>query len=338
MKKLMIAALLAAVAAGGFYGYRYYTQRDALPDFVAQSNGRLTLERFDVAALYGGRVAEVLVNEGDDVAAGAALAQLSSDTTSSRLAEAQAGVAQAEAAEKQAREALARADAQIAAQQQQQKVAQMEWDHAAKLQSEDLVSSAETQRRKSQRDGAAAGVKAAQAAKAEAAAGVAQARAAVERARAQVKAAESADGDMRITTPKAGRVEYRLVEAGSVIAAGSKVVSLLDPSDVSMNIFLPNAEMSRLKVGDEARIALDGTDMVLPAEICFIATDAQFTPKAVETKSERAKLMFKVKLQVPQEVALKYKGLLKGGMTGNGYVRTDSSQAWPAELAVKLPE
>lgn len=338
MKKLMIAALLAAVAAGGFYGYRYYAQRDALPDFVAQSNGRLTLERFDVAALYGGRVAEVLVNEGDDVAAGAALAQLSSDTTSSRLAEAQAGVAQAEAAEKQAREALARADAQIAAQQQQQKVAQMEWDHAAKLQSEDLVSSAETQRRKSQRDGAAAGVKAAQAAKAEAAAGVAQARAAVERARAQVKAAESADGDMRITTPKAGRVEYRLVEAGSVIAAGSKVVSLLDPSDVSMNIFLPNAEMSRLKVGDEARIALDGTDMVLPAEIRFIATDAQFTPKAVETKSERAKLMFKVKLQVPQEVALKYKGLLKGGMTGNGYVRTDSSQAWPAELAVKLPE
>ncbi|WP_274571213.1 HlyD family secretion protein [Neisseria leonii] len=338
MKKIILTGvLLAAVAAGGWYLYRD-GRSGGLPDYVAGSNGRLALARFDVAALYGGRVEAVLVEEGEDVAAGAVLVQLSSDTADSRVAEARAAVAQAEAAERQARGALVGAEARIAAQRQQQAAAQIEWDNAAKLQREDLVSPAETQRRKSQRDSAAAGVKAAQAGKAEAAAAVAQAGAAVERARAQLRAAESAGSDMRITTPQAGRVEYRLAAAGNVVAPGSKVVSLIDPADVYMNIFLPNPVVGRLKVGDEARIVPDGAEMVLPAQIRFIAAEAQFTPKAVETRSEREKLMFKVKLQVPQAVALQYRGLLKGGMTGNGYVRTDASREWPQELAVKLPE
>ena len=142
---------------------------------------------------------------------------------------------------------------------------------------------------------------------------------------------------MNIRAPIAGRVEYTIAEAGNVVAAGSKVVSLLDPADVSMNIFLPTDSISRLKVNDEARIRLDGIDAVFPAKIKFIATDAQFTPKSVETVDERAKLMFKVKLQVPRETAVKYNRLLKGGLTGNGFVKTDDKGAWPAELAVRLP-
>ena len=96
--------------------------------------------------------------------------------------------------------------------------------------------------------------------------------------------------------------------------------------------------MSRLKVGGEARIVLDGLNAVFPARVAFIATDAQFTPKAVETQTERDKLMFKVKLKIPEATALQYQGLLKGGMTGNGYVRMDEQTPWPSELAVKLPK
>ena len=77
---------------------------------------------------------------------------------------------------------------------------------------------------------------------------------------------------------------------------------------------------------------------MFPAKISFIATNAQFTPKAVETANERAKLMFKVKLKIPADIVLKYNRLLKGGMTGNGYVRTNTQSGWPAELAVKLPQ
>lgn len=351
MKKWLIFIVLLAAIATGFYVWHTH-QSDRLPEYLARSNGRLELARYDVATLYAGRVEALLVDEGSEVKAGDVLARLSTDTSSQRVAEAQAGQAQADGAilraratEIQAREAMARAQAQIAAQQQQLKVAQMELDNAIRLQRENLVSDAEVQRRRAQRDGAAAAVKAAQAARGEAQAAVSQTQAAVKeaqagqaRAQALLKTAETANDDMQIVSPKTGRVAYRLTEEGSVIGAGSKVVSLLDPNDVSMNIFLPLQQVAKLKVGDEARIVLDGVDGVLPATISFIATDAQFTPKAVETESERAKLMFKVKLQVPPETAAQLNRLLKGGMAGNGYVRLNTQQDWGEQWAVKLPQ
>ena len=96
--------------------------------------------------------------------------------------------------------------------------------------------------------------------------------------------------------------------------------------------------MAPLQTGDEARIVLDGINAVFPATISYIASDAQFTPKAVETPNEREKLMYKIKLKIPPDIAKRYNRLLKGGMTGNGYVRTNTQSGWPAELAVKLPQ
>ncbi|OSI12749.1 HlyD family secretion protein [Neisseria canis] len=323
MKKLIVALLIAALAAGGWYAYNQQSQ-SGLPKGFAQSNGRLELNRFDIASLYPGRVQTVLVDEGSEVKEGDVLAELSSVTSSSQLEA-------AKAQKQRAQEAVARADAEIKAYEQQQKVAQMELGNAQSLKRDELVSSAEVSKRLAARDGAAASVKAARAARAEAVAAVAAAQ-------AQINQAASANDDMTIRSPKAGRVEYKIAETGSVIAAGSKVVSLLDPADVSMNIFLPNAEAGRLKVGGEARIVLDSVKAVFPAKISFIATDAQFTPKSVETQNEREKLVFRVKLKIPADTALKHKGLLKGGMTGNGYVRTDDAAQWPSELTVKLPQ
>ncbi|MFS6937273.1 HlyD family secretion protein [Neisseria animaloris] len=323
MKKMTIVVVIALLAAGGWYVYRQ-NSRNELPKGFAQSNGRLELNRFDIASLYPGRVQAVLVDEGSEVKEGDVLAELSSVTSSSQLEA-------AKAQKQRAQEAVARADAEIKAYEQQQKVAQMELGNAQSLKRDELVSSAEVSKRLAARDGAAASVKAARAARAEAVAAVAAAQ-------AQINQAASANDDMTIRSPKAGRVEYKIAETGSVIAAGSKVVSLLDPADVSMNIFLPNAEAGRLKVGGEARIVLDSVEAVFPAKISFIATEAQFTPKSVETQNEREKLVFRVKLKIPADTALKYKGLLKGGMTGNGYVRTDDAAQWPSELAVKLPQ
>lgn len=351
MKKFLPWLLLLALAAMAFGFYRHQ-QQQALPDYLASSNGRLELARLDVASLHAGRVARILVDEGDVVQAGDVLAQLSASMATHRVAEAQAGKAQADgamgraqAADKQARGAVERANAQIAAQKQQLTVAQLELDNAIRLHQDNLVSAAEVQRRRSQRDGAAAAVSAAQAAKMEAQAAVGQAQAGIreaqagtQRAQALVQTAQSANDDMNIVAPKAGRVAYRLVDEGSVIGAGSKVLSILNPDDVSMAIFLPNRQMARLKVGDEARIVLDDVQVVLPAKIVFIASEAQFTPKAVETKEERAKLMFKVKLKVPSETAQQLNGWLKGGMTGNGVVRLDTKQNWPSDLAIQLPQ
>ena len=322
MKKIVPIVLVAVAEAAGYYYYQHQQTNDLVG--FAQSNGRLELNRFDIASLYPGRVKDILVDEGSVVKENEIIAELSSDTSSSQLEI-------AKAQKQRAQDAVLRAEAEIKAYEQQQKVAQMEWVNAQNLKREDLVSAAEVTKRLASREGAAASVQAARAARSEA-------KAAVAGAQAQINQASSANDDMTIRTPKTGLVEYKLAEVGSVIAAGNKVVSLLDPTDVSMNIFLPNAQMSVLKVGDDARIVLDGLDVVWPAKISFIASDAQFTPKSVETINEREKLMFKVKLKIPVNTAQQYSGLLKGGMTGNGYVRTNTQTQWPQSLAVKLPQ
>lgn len=350
MRKVLLAVLLAAAVGGGWWLYQQQ-ESTALPDFVFHSNGRLELNRLDVASLYPGRVERVLVAEGDAVKANEVLVELSSAQSSGQLAAAQAAtlraaelVQRARAGVTQAQQAVARADAEIAAYRQQQKVAKLELDNAKQMRREDLVSASELAKRQADFERATASVKAAQAARAEAQAAVAQGQAAVAEAEAGVKqataqadTAASADADMAIRSPLTARVEYRLVEPGTVIGAGSRVISLLDPADVSMNVFLPNATVGGLRVGDEARLVLDGIDAVFPAQVSFIASEAQFTPKAVETADEREKLVFRVKLKVPADVAQRYDRLLKGGMTGDGYVRRDSSQAWPLALEVRLP-
>jgi HlyD family secretion protein len=105
-----------------------------------------------------------------------------------------------------------------------------------------------------------------------------------------------------------------------------------------MTIYLPADQAGKLTLGDDARTILDPIPQyVLPASINFVATEAQFTPKSVETAEERQKLMFRVKLQADPEVLKKYHRQVKTGLRGLGFVRTDPKVSWPAELTVKLP-
>lgn len=323
MNKKFLTFFLILLIAGAMI-WSYLQPESKLPAGFAVSNGRLELKRIDVATLYAGRVEKMLVDEGDEVEVGQILSELSSAQSRSRLAGAQA-------VEKQAQKAVLRAEAEVNNQRHQQRLAQLEFDNARQMKRENLISATELKQRQSALNSANASVEAAVAAQAEAVA-------AVERAKADIDAATSADEDMRILSPKLGRIEYRLVDEGNVVGEGNNIVSLLDPTDASMNIFLSTHEVSRLKIGDEARIALDGVSAVFPATISFISKDAQFTPKSVETQDERANLVFKVKLKIPSDVALKYRRLLKAGMRGNGFVRTDETQPWVQEWSISLPE
>ena len=105
-----------------------------------------------------------------------------------------------------------------------------------------------------------------------------------------------------------------------------------------MVIFLNAADAGRLGVGDEARVILDAIpDYVIPAEVSFVASDAQFTPKTVETEAEREKLMFRAQLRIDRQVLQRYYGRVETGLRGSGFVRTKPDAKWPAQLEVKLP-
>ena len=171
------------------------------------------------------------------------------------------------------------------------------------------------------------------------------ANASLEAAKASIAAAQAVAAtiqsnidDSTLVAPTGGRIQYKLAEPGEVLAAGGRVLTLLDLSDVYLTIFVPASVAGPLALGDEARVTLDpDPGYVFPAKVTFVATEAQFTPKTVETAEEREKLMFRVKLSAPPELRKRYEQQLKTGIRGIGYVRTERDAAWPDKLAVKLP-
>ena len=113
---------------------------------------------------------------------------------------------------------------------------------------------------------------------------------------------------------------------------------MLDLSDVYMTVFLPEATAGRLAIGAQARIVLDvAPQYVIPAKVSFVAAEAQFTPKTVETAAERQKLVFRVKAQIAPELLRKYRTRVKAGLPGVAYVQVDPHAQWPPDLEVKLP-
>src|SRR5208282_5161385 len=141
-----------------------------------------------------------------------------------------------------------------------------------------------------------------------------------------------------LVSPRNGQVQYQMARKGETVAAGEPIVTVLDLTDLYMVIFLNAADAGRLGIGDEARVILDAVpDYVIPAEVSFVASDAQFTPKTVETEAEREKLMFRVQLRVDRQVLQRYYGRVETGLRGSGFVRTKPDAKWPAQLEVKLP-
>ena len=104
-----------------------------------------------------------------------------------------------------------------------------------------------------------------------------------------------------------------------------------------MDVYLPTAQAGKAKIGTEARIVLDAyPDKPIPAHVSFLATQNQFDPKAVETKDERDKLMFRVRVRINPELLKAHVELVWSGLPGLAYVRTDPNTPWPERLQKNL--
>jgi HlyD family secretion protein len=296
-----------------------------MPEGIVKSNGRLEATQVDVSAKYPGRLATLTVNEGDEVTAGQVVATISSPETEAQLRNAQAQVLKA-------KRAMAEANAVIVQRKSDLDFAGPDYERAKQLVERGNISRQATDSRRNKLEAAEAAYVAANAQRD-------QAEAAIKAAEADVERYQSILVDLVLVAPRSGRVQYRLARSGEVVAAGQRVLTILDLNDVYMTIYLRAEQAGRLALGDEARTILDPVpQFVLPATISFVATEAQFTPKSVETAEEREKLMFRVKLQADPQVLNMYHRQVKTGVRGLGFVRTDPNVSWPAELAVKLPQ
>ena len=315
--KTAVIALVTVVAAIGFL-VKFF-QNPELPPGIASGNGRIEAVEVDITTRFGGRLASVLVNEGDSVGLNQALAQIDTKELEAQLRRARAEV-------RSARQEKNSAIAVIAQRKSELSLAKKDLERSRGLYENDSISLEQLQRDET-------AVLTAKATLAAAQAQFFNAEAAIEAAIANTELFIVQIEDSVLKAPIAGRVLYRLAEPGEVLPSGGKVLTVLDIYDVYMTIFLPTKYAARLAIGADARIVLDGLpDRVIPARVSFVAPRAQFTPKEVETRSEREKLMFRVKVKIQPDFLKKYVELTKTGVPGETYVRIDSNAEWPEHL------
>ena len=314
-------AILVAAAVGLAW---WYMKPPPLPPGLAVANGRIEATQIDVASKLPGRVQDVLVVEGDFVEKGQVVATMDTQAF-------QAELHQAEAQITQTRNAVATASAIVA-----QRQSELAYAQSTLKRSEDLVAKGFVSPQKL--DGDRTAMLTAQAALVAARSQVVQARSAIEAAQAAAQRIRVDIADSVLRAPRDGRVQYRLAEPGEVLPAGGKVVSLLDLSDVYMTVFMPETVAGKLAIGAETRLVLDAAPQyVIPAKVSFVAAEAQFTPKSVETSSERQKLTFRVKAHIDPDLLRQYSTRVKAGLPGVAYVPVTPNVRWPDTLQVKLP-
>jgi HlyD family secretion protein len=324
--RVLFAALLLMIAAAAGIGWLWWQQHQArLPLGIASGNGRLEADEIDIDSKFAGRIAKLFVDEGDIVAAGQVVAMM--DTR-----DLQASVKKSEALVSQAERALDEAKANLAQQRTQVTLAQQELDRTSALVPKGFATIELLDQRRQQMNAAVAAQNAATQK-------VAQAQHALDAATHDVELYRVNILDNTLVAPREGRIQYRVANVGEVLPAGGKVFTMLDTSYVYMDIYLPTADAGRVGLGSEARIVLDAYPArVIPAKVVFIASQAQFTPKTVETKDERDKLMFRIRVRIDPERLHGRAELVRSGLPGMAYLRTDPSMAWPPKLqASALP-
>ncbi|SDI25744.1 HlyD family secretion protein [Pseudomonas panipatensis] len=344
-----ILAAIAVVAALAWQTLR----PSGLGEGFASGNGRIEATEVDVATKLPGRVAEIRVDEGDFVRVGDVVARMDTQVLEAQLAQAQAEARQAQNAKRTAESLVAQrnsekdtAEAVVAQRQAELTAAQKRFARTEALVKRNALPL-------QQLDDDRAVLQSAQAALSAARSQVISAQAAIEAGRSQVIEAQSAIeaatasvarlqadiDDSLLKAPRNGRVQYRVAQPGEVLAAGGKLLNMVDLADVYMTFFLPAMQAGKVQLGQEVRLVIDAVPQyVIPAKVSYVASVAQFTPKTVETASEREKLMFRVKARLDPALLQKYITYVKTGVPGMAYMRLDPNAQWPDKLQIKVPQ
>ncbi len=346
MKKIIIVLAVLAAAGLAFYGIRTWKNNKLYndPNF-ASGNGRIEATEINIAAKLAGKIEKVNVKEGDKVTAGQTLAVMQMNVLEARLAQAQAKKQQAVTAEAGAQAQIAVKEAVLESAKANLEGVKVSLLNAekrykrskelAEVQSKQEFDNDETLylSKKAELVSAQAAIKEAEANLNSAKASAAGAKANILAADAEIASVMADIDDSTLRAPLNGRIQYRVAEPGEVLSAGGRVLNMVDLTDVYMTFFLPEEIAGKVKIGADARIILDAApNYPIPAKVTYVDDVAQFTPKTVETREERQKLMFRIKAHIDRTLLEKYIDMVKTGLPGVVWVKLNDAAEWPKEL------
>ena len=299
MKKILPFVVMLAIVAGIWWAYTRFVQTEPLPEGLIQANGRIEGDPVMVSSKYPGRIASISVKEGDDVTAGDVLVQLEAEEIAAKVRQAEEGVAAVEH--------------QVQAVRSQCEQAQRDARRFRDLYAEGTATEREAE-------------------EAELAENVAQEQqtaieAQLRQAKAMLDEVCSARDDLTLTAPADGVITNRLHEPGTVIAAGTPVLTLVNLDTLYLKVYVPENQIGMLALGLDAKIYTDAfPNEPFDASVAYIASRAEFTPKEVQTPDERVKTVYAVKLNLKANPGHR----LTPGIPADAVIRWDETVPWSA--------
>ena len=302
--RLLIVLVIAALLVAGWIAWRARAKSGAIA-----ASGTVEATEAQTGFQVAGRIAMVAVHEGDPVRAGVVLARLDSTEAAARLQQAlaQAGAARAQLAqlERGSRpEEIASARAERDAAQQQFGDAKLDRERADRLIKSGAVSQQAWDKAKVASEVAQSRLQQAEEQYRMVREG--PRREQVDAGRAQLAQATAAANAARVTldntvlrAPFDGVVTVRHHEPGEVIGAGTPVLTIMNRDDRWVRIYVPEDQVGRVALGEAATITSDTPHGGgVSGSVVFIASEAEFTPKNVQTREERVKLVYAVKVRI----------------------------------------
>ncbi|MEW6367092.1 MAG: efflux RND transporter periplasmic adaptor subunit [Acidobacteriota bacterium] len=326
MKKLVIAIAVVAVGAvGGFY----FVSGDAGETVnTLKLSGNIEVTELDLSFQLPGRVIERAVSEGEPVRLGQTVARLDASELMKEVAARRAAImaAQAALAELEAGfrpEEIAEATAAVDRARAEAERWRVELPRQRALFEKEIISSRELEASSAAYEAANARVREVDerlkllrnGPRAER---IEQARAGLQLARESLAIAETRLGYAELASPITGVVLSDNVEPGEYVAPGTPVVTVGDVAGVWLSAYINETDLGRVKLGQRVEVSTDSyPEKRYQGRITFIASQAEFTPKNVQTEKERVKLVYRIKIDIPnpdQE--------LKPGMPADAEIQT----------------
>ena len=349
-QRLLFWIVLAVALCGAFALYDFIANRKPYDTtkFV-MGNGRIEATEVTISAKLAGRIEKIYIEEGQLVTNGQKLVEMQTDELRADLLKAKAALAEAEAKVKEAESAIAvrEAEAEAAKGTVAEKKSQLRGAENKERRFKSTASGAlpvtEIEDAETMVQSHKAQLMSAEASAQKAAAEVESAKSRLEVARADVEAQKAAIkrievdlNDCTIVAKHDGRIQYRIAQVGEMVGSGAGILNLVDLTDVYMTLFIPEKLIGSIAQGAECRIVLDAAkEWPIHANISYVSSIAQFTPKTVETEVEREKLMFRVRARIPPENLKKYIEYARTGLPGVAYVRLDPEAEWPEFLRTR---
>jgi HlyD family secretion protein len=343
-KRAAMVLVVLLLIAGGYWGYRNYLVRDTS---AIEATGTVEAVTVDLSAKIQGTLKSVAVKAGDTVSKGQLVAELSRNDLQAQRERDALAVLKAEAAladlqsgarDQEIKEAALALDTagvnykqasidyeQAAADYEQAAtdherleflyeagaISQSEYEKAANMlkKSANMMETAANRLKLAENQVEAARARLSLLRSGNRPQQINAARVEVERSKAVLQATEAMLEDLKITSPLDGEVLSKNYEEGEYVTPGAPVITVADLSDMWIKLYIPTDDLPHIRLGQQVTFTVSGKTRVFSGVVEEIASKGEFTPKTIQTKQERANVVFGVKIRVEDTG-----GVLKPGM------------------------